>query len=262
MAPRVRMSLSLVFMLALTGFSQSQNIRDILILKDKTVYNAAIKAIKDNTVIYSDPAGTVNDIELNKSEILAIILENGEVMTFSGNTVTVPAREQKRGDSTIDYEFGGEVSFMHASKNGEYNSLLTMEPYFVKYLSSFFFGPVLGLQVHWYRYYYYYYYSEQFYTGHTGEYVAGMLFGGLISDRKSGFLPYVSLGVCAVSYYNGSSTGVSIPIEFGLKQRIGGSTFLNYGFVYNYTNVEDNSLNTFGMHIGISFYRQSYSLSP
>lgn len=275
MGSRVKISLFLVFILVGTGFSQTPNVYDMLILKDKTVYNVHIKSINANSVIYTDPASGL-DYEQNRSEILTIILENGKVLTFSNTDEIEPVvaqdggslKERNKGDWKINYECGGNVSFTHAAQNGEYEGLLNIEPFFSKYFSSFFLGPIFGFQLDWYRYrdYYYdpysYYAVERFYHGHTSQCVVGGKFGGLIGDQKSDFFPYLSVGICGVSYSSGHSTGVSIPLEFGLKQRIGPSTFLNYGFVYNYTNVNDNSLNTFGMQVGISFYKQHYFLLP
>jgi hypothetical protein len=278
MCLRIKISLFLSVIFAGTGFSQTPNVYDILILKDKTVYNVHIKSITANSVIYTDPsAGTSLDYEQNKSEILTIILENGKVLTFSDTYGTEPVLEEPKRDGLkehngdnlkINFECGGEVSFLHAADNGEYEGLFSMEPFYLKYISSFFFGPVFGFQLSWFRYRDYYwdpysYYTDvRYYHGHSSQCVVGMQAGGLLAGQKSTFLPYLTLSVCGVSYASGHSTGVSIPLELGLKQRIGASTFLNYGFVYNYSSVNDNSLNTFGMKIGISFYRQHYSILP
>jgi hypothetical protein len=278
MSLRVRICMFPVFLLIGTGFPQTPNVYDILILKDKTVYNVHIKSITANSVIYTDPAaGTGLDYEQNKSGILTIILENGKVLTFSDTYGKEPVieelnreglKEHNGGSLKINFECGGDVSFLHAAENGEYEGLFSMEPFYFKYFSSFFFGPIFGYQLSWYRFrdYYWdpysYYPVETYYHGHSSQCIFGMQFGGLMAGQESDFLPYVSAGICGVSYANGRSTGVSIPLELGLKQRIGASTFLNYGFVYNYTNVNDNSLNTFGMQIGISFYKKHYSLIP
>ena len=256
----LKVSFFVVFALLGMGFSQTQTEFDKIILLDKTVYDGKVKVIKDNTICFDDQETGI-EYEIDKSKILTVILASGKVLTFSNSEQPKLNRECVGGNPQIDVEFGGNVSFSYSSTDNTYNTLLSINPSIVKYFSSFFIGPILGLSVNWYKIntysydYYYNYYGPSSYSGTEGEYFLGARFGTLLSQSNPNWLPYFASGICAAWLDNGSSTGLSIPVELGVKNRIGSSAFINYAIQYNYLHFGSTNSNTIGFNIGLSLFK-------
>jgi hypothetical protein len=150
-----------------------------------------------------------------------------------------------------NYEFGGNVVFSYTfTSSNSYFTLLDVEPTYLKYFSSFFVGPVIGLQVDWVR-------SNDVnrtYFGNDDQYLLGAQAGYILDKWNPNLFPYISLGACAV-LTNNPSTGISVPIIIGLKSTIGTSSIINYGIIYDFTDMKSVKSNTLGFNVGISIYK-------
>lgn len=144
-------------------------------------------------------------------------------------------------------ELGGNIDF--ARINGDYTSqtILNFNPFLSKYFSWLFVGPILGFNI----------INSHSYSS-SKNIVYGVHFGSILWNPINPAFPYIDLGVARAKlsqgYYDEIS-GLAIPIEIGIKTRIGSSAFLNSSIFYSFQNLEDHTYRTFGLSVGFSVYR-------
>jgi hypothetical protein len=155
----------------------------------------------------------------------------------------LPTAPEQRNRPNI--EFGGNVSFANTSNSNSSQYLFDFSPFVSKYFSSFFIGPIAGISI-----------SKGNYNSLTKVFIYGLHCGRVFGNTGNTYLPYADIGIAGstVQHY-GTSNGLVIPFEFGLKTMIGSSAFVNGGLLYTFQKTDGYRTNTFGAAIGISIYK-------